>query len=322
MQWTKFRGSQKRYQMGIVPHLGQACLPSLGGTNLHGQQIKADRQKSTDLTDASDGYAARKLPDWTREKLRVIDHYMGISCTAMKGKFTLVYADLLAGPGLCADPVTKEEQAGSALLAVQRPEFKRLFLNDVDPNATMALKVRTSLERLDRIHISTGDCNRVVDECRSFLFPSGYTERTLALVVLDPTGFQMHYDTIARLTHGVKRMDLIITLMTGFQKRFISTASFRSAMDRVYGTSEWQRLIARGDQVEVGKMVTSRELLDLYKEQLVKLDYISVVDGVRMVNSTHSTIYHLLYASKHRLGADFFSKICQTDGAGQRRLFW
>lgn len=307
--------------MPTVTQPEQRCLPFLRETDVHSQQAKLAREKPTDLILATDGYVARKLPHWTREKLCFMHHYMGLSCTAMKGKFTLVYADLLAGPGMCVDPSTKEELYGSSLLAVQRKEFKRLFLNDIKPAATEALTLRTAWEEPGRVRISTADCNQIVDECRSFLFPTGYTHDTLALVVLDPTGCQMHYDTIARLTRGVKRMDLIITLMTGFQKRFLSTSSFEDAMDNVYGTNEWERLIARTGKVEMGDIVTCRELLDLYKRQLAKLGYHDVVDHVRMVNSTHSTLYHLLYASKHKLGAQFFTKITQKDGAGQRRLF-
>ncbi len=108
-----------------------------------------------ELVPASDGYVARKLHDWTREKLYYVERYIDIFCTGMKGKWTLVYADLLAGPGLCRDPETGDEQPGSALLAVRRPEFRRLFLNDADPRVTATLAARTAGEPQERVRIAT-----------------------------------------------------------------------------------------------------------------------------------------------------------------------
>jgi three-Cys-motif partner protein len=271
----------------------------------------------TGLTVASDGLVARPLPDWTREKLFYIERYLDIFCTAMRGKWTLAYADLLAGPGICMDLATGDELPGSSLLAARRPEFERLFLNDMSPVIASALSTRTSATTDPRITISVGDCNTVVQQARDVMFPSSIQAHTLGLAVIDPEAFEMSYDAISRLTEGL-RIDLIIIFMTGFVRRFISRPEFESPLDSFYGTNEWRSLVS---QRNAGERVTYRKLLDLYADQLRKLGYQYVDDDARMLNSKRSTIYHIVFASRHTLGADFFRKIRQITYQGQRRLF-
>jgi hypothetical protein len=79
----------------------------------------------------SDDLPARVVPHWSADKLYFIERYLQIFCVGMRARWRLVYADLLAGPGLCIDETTGEPMAGSALLALQHPEFARLFLNDL-----------------------------------------------------------------------------------------------------------------------------------------------------------------------------------------------
>ncbi len=268
-----------------------------------------------DLVPASDGYVARELHEWTREKLHYVERYMGIVCTSMKGKWSLVYADLLAGPGLCVDTETGEEQPGSALLAVQRPEFGRLFLNDADPRVTAALTARTAREPEGRVRIATEDCNEVVGAVRGALFPAGTSGGTLGLAMIDPFGFEMRYEAIAHLTAGL-RLDLMIIFMTGYLRRFSQTPEFAWRLDGFFGTPEWRRILRGGGD----EKITSRRLLDLYEGRLKELGYIYVDDDTRILNSKNTTMYHLILASKHERGAEFFRKISQKTYSNQRKL--
>jgi three-Cys-motif partner protein len=160
------------------------------------------------------------------------------------------------------------------------------------------------------------DCNDAVGPARDFLFPQGSAGRTLGLAVIDPTAFQMRYDSIARLTAGL-RVDLIIIVMTGFIRRFIGTPEFERALDQFFGTAEWRHLLAGKDE---GERITYRKLLDLYERQLKKLGYRHVSDDARILNTKGSTIYHIVFASKHPRGKEFFDKISQRTYTGLRRL--
>ncbi len=269
-----------------------------------------------ELVPASDGYAARELHEWTREKLFYVERYMDIFCTGMKKSWaSLAYADLLAGPGLCRDPETGEEQAGSALLAVRRPEFRRLFLNDMEPRVTEALAARTAGEPDGRVRIATEDCNEVVDAVRHTLFPAGPGSGTLGLAMIDPFSFEMGYDALARLTADL-RLDLMIVFMTGSLRRFNRMPGFERKLDRFFGTTDWKRILHGGG----GEKVTSRKLLDLYERRLRDLGYLHVDDDARILNSKNTTMYHLILASKHERGAEFFRKISQKTYSSQQKL--
>jgi three-Cys-motif partner protein len=127
----------------------------------------------------------------------------------------------------------------------------------------------------------------------------------------------MSYEAIARLTEGL-RLDLIIVFMTGFVRRFISRPEYENPMDSFFGTPNWRRIVeARGQ----GEHVTSRKLLDLYESQLKSLGYAYVNDDARVTNSMRSTIYHIVFASRHPLGAEVFERISRQTHHGQRRLF-
>ena len=269
-----------------------------------------------DLAIATDGYPARLVRPWSHEKLFYVERYLDIFCTGMKGKWTLVYADLLAGPGLCIEQESGEESPGSPLLAVRRPEFERLLLNDAEQSVTDALVARTKGEPPGRVRVENHDCNYVVDKARQYLFPPGEPLGTLGLAVIDPTAFQMRFEAIKRLTVDVK-LDLIIIFMSDFIRRFIGTPTFERTMDRFYGTDAWQGLV---DKRNVGEMITYRRLLDLYEAQLKKLGYSYVDDTQRMKNMQGRTIYHLIFASKHERGAEFFKKISHVMYNGQRRM--
>ena len=269
-----------------------------------------------DLTIAADGYLARVVKPWSHEKLFYVERYLHIFCTGMKGKWTLVYADLLAGPGRSIDQETGQESPGSPLLAVQRPEFDRLLLNDTDQHVAVALAARTADQPPGRVRVESHDCNWVVDKAREFLFPPREAHTTLGLAVIDPTAFQMRFEAVKRLTADVK-LDLIIIFMSDFIRRFISTSGFERTMDRFYGTDAWRALV---DERNVGEMITYRRLLDLYEAQLKTLGYVHVDDTQRMKNMQGRTVYHLIFASKHERGVEFFKKISQLTYSGQRRL--
>jgi hypothetical protein len=70
-----------------------------------------------------------------------------------------------------------------------------------------------------------------------------------------------------------------------------------------------------------GETVSYRNLLDLYEWQLRGIGYLHADDSQRALNSNGSTIYHIIFASKHPKGAELFAKICKTTHDGQRRMF-
>ncbi len=269
-----------------------------------------------DLVTASDGFPARRIQAWTHEKLYYIDRYLDIFSTAMKGKWDLVYADMLAGPGVCVDEETGEEVPGSPLLAVNRAPFCRLFLNDLDSRCAEALRARTASQPAGRVVVSNKDCNEAVEVGRHFLFPTGSEAHTLGVALIDPTAYQFTFESLRRLTDGL-RLDLIIVFMTDFARRFIGTEAFERPLDGFFGTPRWRDLVTR--PIRRGR-TTYRDLLDLYERQLRAIGYRHVNDDGRIRGKVGGTLYHIVFASKHERGKEFFEKISRKLYSGQRRL--
>ncbi len=264
---------------------------------------------------ASDGLPAFPLQPWTRTKLLLIDGYLGIFTGGMRRQWRLVYADLFAGPGLCVDEESGEERPGSALMAARHEEFEAVFLNDISTDSIAALRRRVGEANASHVRFTDMDCNDAAVTAREHLFPPFEAGRTLGLAVIDPTAFQISFDAIRRMTAGL-RIDLIITFMTGYIRRFIGEPSLEATLERFFGTSAWRDLIpGKGPE-----RLTYRALLNLYEDQLRSIGYTVFDDRQQARNRTGASIYHMVYASKHERGGDFWQKISQKDHVGRVRL--
>ena len=107
-----------------------------------------------------------------------------------------------------------------------------------------------------------------------------------------------------------------VTARCGYLRRFNRTPELARRLDRFFGTPEWRRILRGGGD----EKVTSRRLLDLYEGRLRDLGYLHVDDDARILNSKNTTMYHLILASKHERGAEFFHKISQKTYSSQRKL--
>jgi three-Cys-motif partner protein len=265
---------------------------------------------------ASDGLPARPVREWSDTKHYYVSRYIDIFATGMKNLWgRLVYADLLAGPGISIVEGIRETES-PALAAVRRPEFAGLFLNDLDPTAAAALRQRVAELRSSGVRVERLDCNSAAEIARRYLFPKGTERSTLGLAFIDPTAYQMRFESIAALSQDV-RFDLVITFMTDFAKRFLRTTAFQpgSDFDRFMGTREWQRL-----KFETPLSELKAQLLAMYRGQLERIGY-QVDDRVTVKNSTGRVLYHLVYASKDPRGIDFWKRIGEIEADRQRRLF-
>ena len=83
-------------------------------------------------------------------------------------------------------------------------------------------------------------------------------------------------------------------------------------MDSGLGTESWRDLEKR--------RTFTADLLELYRRQLAGIGYEHFDYDTRILNTKRSRIYHLIFVSKHELGADFFRKISAKEYSGQRRM--
>jgi three-Cys-motif partner protein len=268
-------------------------------------------RSSHDWAVASDGLVAWRTGTWAKEKLFYLSRYFDIFNTGMRRKWSeRVYVDLFCGAGRLF--AGGQEIEGSAVLALRSEvPFTRCFFNDLEPEAVEALKKRAEHIGGPTATYFSEDCNTVIARIRSVLPPS-----SLDLAFIDPSNWQIALDSIAALTAS-RRMDLVITFHVGGMKR---AADFHpQSLDSFFGTGLWRE--AYQQSLRSGKREGSRALLDCYEEQLRKLGYSWVVDDVRITNSRHVGLYHLVFASKSGRGEDFWEKITARSVSGQLRLF-
>ena len=265
-----------------------------------------------DLVPSSDGQLAMTVGPWAKEKLHYIRHYCYIFNTGMKSKWrTRAYIDLFSGPGKCVVETTGEELDGSPLIALQCDEpFSHYFFNDINPHSITSLQNRVSSFTSAQINYFNKDCNELVDDLLQKLPPS-----SLDFCFIDPTNWQIKFDSIRRLVKD-RRMDLAITFHTGAIKRYADVAPEK--LDDFFGDSAWRNEYK--NMLLSGKREGSRVLLDAYENRLRGLGYKDIQDRVLVRGPRNLPLYHLIFASKHWRGKDFWNKISQRSSQGQWRL--
>jgi three-Cys-motif partner protein len=264
-----------------------------------------------ELVAGSDGELVIKVGSWAKEKLFYIERYCHIFNTAMKGKWAIrTYIDLFAGPGVCLVQASKKEIKGSPLLALScEVPFTHYFFNDADRDVIAALKARSAAYSAATIEYSTKDCNAVVDDLLSRL-PSG----SLDFCFIDPFNWEINFSSILKLTEK-RRMDLAITFHIGSIKR-VADRPPKELID-FFPDASWQEEYRKAGKQ--GKL-SGHILLDAYERGLSNIGYKEVKDYILMVNKTNVPLYYLIFASKHKRGAEFWDKIAGRSSSGQLRM--
>jgi len=130
------------------------------------------------------------------------------------------------------------------------------------------------------------------------------------IAFLDPTGLELHWDTVARLA-SMGTMDLIINFSTSTINRVLGKAK-RGTIEaksahQFFGTDDWP-------QEEPNATYSRRAWIDFYLERLKSFGYVVDIDpdwgGMDMAvkNSKNSQVYSMVFASKHELGNKFWSQ--------------
>jgi spore photoproduct lyase len=271
---------------------------------------------------ASDGHDIRCVGRWAKDKYFYIGRYLDLFSTAMKNIWNLYYIDLFAGCGKCRVRDSGEEIDGSALMSlnIRFPFTKYLFV-DSNPEALDSLEERIkSSGFLDRVKLLRGDCNEKVEEIIKEIPQKG----SLCLAFIDPTGLQIKFATIKQLTEE-RRIDLIITFPEGMAiKRNLETflKQGHSLLDDFMGDTSWREQY-RKELVALKPFERNKRFVELYREKLKSIGYLEIKSANEVLirsSAKKLPLYYLLFASKHQLGHQFWSKIGEIEPSGQQRF--
>jgi three-Cys-motif partner protein len=277
------------------------------------------------LKPIEDGLELRPSGGWAIEKLDYLRRYIDVFETSMRDKWAhRAYVDLFSGPGKCVDRKTGEIFLGSPLVALTtRYPFTEYWFADNDQTSIEALSLRYAVSPYaDRVSCIKGDSREEVTNIVSRLreVPS------LNLAFLDPEGLELEWGIVESLAE-VERMDLIIHYPQMGLNRLMPVvfdSETPNEVDSYFGGSDWKGIYNRFRRRE--ESFLHRQLMDHYKNNLSSLGYQETLrdDEVGleplMSNELRAPLYRLLFASKHRLGIDFWRKITSRDVKGQRRL--
>jgi len=260
----------------------------------------------------SDGELAIRVGPWAKDKLFYIRRYCYIFNVGMKNKWPArTYIDLFAGPGRCRIEGTGEEIDGSPLIALKcAVPFRYYFFNDIEPSLIESLQARAK-PSFDSATINyfSRDCNEIIAELIQKL-PSD----SLDFCFIDPTNWQITFDSIRRLTDG-RRMDLALTFHVGGMKRTASNPP-QDLLD-FFPDSNWQQ---EYEEARKARRSIGRVLLEAYGRGLRDLGYRDIKDYVLEKNTRNVPLYYLVFASKNKKGAEFWDKIASRSETGQIRM--
>lgn len=281
---------------------------------------------------------ALSVGEWWTYKHSYLRRYVGIFTVGMRRKWrTRVFVDLYSGPGLVIDP-NGVEHDGSPLLAASQPGgFTHFFFNDLDPRNIQALQARLEARGITNWQIFSLPAKdaalTIGNELRRLKAAAG---EFLGLAFIDPVGSpgsMLPLSAVQALTDGV-RIDLLITFHTQSYKRVLGRAaaahrrgvlqtSHVTGICDILGMSESQLIDILGAWSSK-RRVRTRLLLDRYRQALAQLGYhfFESEEGIEphIRNSIGAPMYHLVFASKHERGQQFWEKIKR--GARPQGSFW
>lgn len=244
-----------------------------------------------------DGLPIRKSGPQAREKHKHLIYYGKMFATSMKNKFeNRVYIELFAGPGRCKFQ-DHTEGSGSPLQTMDL-EFTQFIFIEKNLAGAEALESRVNNHSdHNKATIYCGDSSDAVSE---IALPKS---KCLALTFVDPTGISHCPFELIRTLHRRVRTDLLINFPHGMGLKLNQhqyTPHDKSILTKFVGTNAWTKFIDRSPADFV------RGVLDLYKEQLRKLEYLLGTHEVIIRTQQGTPLYMLLFASRDPLGVRFW----------------
>lgn len=258
-----------------------------------------------------DGLETREVGRWWDRKVAVVDYLSDMFSTGMKRRWDRrAYVELFAGPGRSWDRHRHVFTAGSAIRAMRFPYTDWAFV-DLDPRATRPLRARLDMElHGDRAHVFTGDCNRAAGPIRDVI-PQ---QRTITLAFVDPTAWEVRFDTIAELVEG-RQTDLLVTFH-GLRLERLAHLPNVAGVNDFFDGDEWMKIVHEAPRYRLVE-----ELAALYNRKLSAIGYLeSYQHRVPFQNTKNASLYQLIGFSKHPLGVKFWSDAAKANESGQRQL--
>ncbi len=274
-----------------------------------------------------DGLPLRCVGDWANEKIHYLSRYFEIFAGGMKDLWdgNLRYIEVCSGPGRCSTR-NGYEQDGTALAILNNEAVRHItdaIFIDYNQTAVDTLNTRirnVGLETKARARIANyndPDAIRRVLRERPF---SG-----LAFCLIDPTSCDIPFETVKTIARAAgSKCDLLISFFsnTDFRRNAVNATldpAFYAARERYTRFLGQPDFFTQSEVIEAAKLENFVKLATLfqiaYGNSLQALGY-HCAAPVRVAD-----YYHLLFASRHPRGLQFWKSAVKLAYNGQGELF-
>lgn len=210
--------------------------------------------------------------EWTKQKLYIIDHYLGAYSTALKNQqVKRIYVDGFAGSGKTELKIKGESDYsvslfqidegfpqgedstiidGSALLSLKY-DFDEYYFLELDSSRIKVLKANIESEypyKIKQVHFINGDCNQMLVDVLSRI-----TQRDRCLMFLDPYALELKWETLEVISRcGFVDLWYLfpLSMVRLLDKSREISKGNRDKVSSILGTDEWyDKLFVKSSQL-------------------------------------------------------------------------
>ena len=289
-----------------------------------------DEDQNCPTSSCQDDLPVQCVDTWAEDKFSYFDRYLSASWGARikyAEKGNAVYIDLYSGPGISRIKNKNKEIYGGALRAAKVPKapFNKIILNDLSAKNCATIK-----SRIPDAEVYSRDANDVVNDIIDKLILTDYK---LHFCFVDPFAPKhLNFRTLTALAR-LQKIDVMINLPIGPIRRSYKTwlrTGGGKILDDLLGTDEWRERLRKSPEADFCNV-----LLDIFYKQLVLIGFsptgLGILDEAgneykgpniaTIKNSTNTSLYFLILASKNPLAAKLWKSIVNTSAKGQKNLF-
>jgi len=243
----------------------------------------------------------RRTGNWTAIKLEYLDNYLQAYVTATKRAGGTYYIDAFAGCGECTLRKTGRVVEGSAWRALKAvPPFTCYYFIEKDEGSAAYLREAILAKGIENAHVYTGDCNTVIPNTVLHGIP---TDRP-SFAFLDPSGLQLHWQTVAALAAHRKGLKMELLILYPYDMviaRWLRTPNVFPALTRFYGDEGWMIEAQRSFELKETPDQRRARFVELYRSKLLGLQY-EHVEVFGLFYSGQRPLYHVVFASDSEVG--------------------
>jgi three-Cys-motif partner protein len=321
MNAKKKKCKMGRYHITLNEEMNPSCL------KCSSSEMRKEHQEDylcTTALSTLDQLPTRCVGEWAYDKIYRLVQYFGIFAKGMKDKWSeLNYIEICSGPGRCILRELGEEIDGTSLAIIKHKSFgfinKALF---IDYNDQVVEILSRRIKDLNKDNIASAikvDFNDHISLRKHLDQLSG----GLNLVFIDPTECNVPFSTVREIVAVLEKVDFIINVADGTDaNRNLPNAILKQQFFKVrdkyiqfLGSDDFFQDPEARKLAEAADCKKLRELfLEYYQASLKSLGY-EYLD-LKVVRH----YYHLLYATSHVRGLDYWEKANKYEPNGQGNL--